>query len=192
MPKKKLKPEIIHTREGCDAAVAQYVRASLQHAGLLVAVEQEKAAIDRRYAAQLAELGAAVEIQFASVQNYCAAHRAELLPDEKKKKSFETNTATVGFADNPSALDKCTSETYEQIARRLQGLVFRAGKPDEINCATYVVEKPALDKEPLKAAIEAETFTAAEVKAMGLRVKQEERFYITPKSELLETTSAAA
>lgn len=182
---KKQKPEVILTRAGLDAAVTAHVQSRLAYTALLVKMEEEKTAVDKSYASDLTRLNTALELSFAAVSNYCALHRGELLPDEKRRKSFETINAILGYADNPPTLGKTTNETFEQIAQRLAGLVFKEGMAT-LDCAGFVREKLELNKETIKDAITADLLQPRHLKVMGLKLTQEERFFIEPKSNLLD------
>lgn len=198
MPKTKLKPQILLTREAMQAEVADYVKISLTYTELTARMEREKTEVEKRHADELARLAGEMELHFAAVQNYCTTHRGELFPD---KKSIDLPSAVVRFADTPPSVGKRSSrETWGGLAKRLEGLVFY--HPDDLklqpenrrvvlNCSQYVKEAdPTLDKNALLA--DRTKLTLEQLAAMGIRFEQEELFYIEPKSEVAASESRAA
>jgi phage host-nuclease inhibitor protein Gam len=193
------KPAILHTREAMEAVAAEYVRQKLAHLALTAALEQEKAAIEKRCAPRLNKLALDIELNFAAVQNFCTQHRALVL--DGKAKSFETLNATIGFRDTPPRVDKVRSkETWGAIARRLLGLVFTRPEDDHLDplnrrplldCGIYVREgEPEVAKDVLLA--DRAHLTADQLTTMGLRFESEELFYIEPKSQVAQGDTKAA
>lgn len=187
--KTKLKPVILHTREGMEAEATEYVKLQLRLIELTARMEQRKAEVEQEFEKELNEVAQQIEIKFAAVQNFCETHRSLVVTAECK--SFDTVNATIGFRDTPPAVDKKTSDTWEGVARRMEGLVFYhpedASKPPEqrrvvLDCSQYVKAPPQL----LKAALLADrsNFTAEQLRAMGIKFTSEELFYITPKSQV--------
>lgn len=190
MPKPKLKPIVLTTREGMEAEITNYLQKSLRHAEVTAQMEQAKVEVERRFEAQLNALAGEIELSFAAVHNFCQLHRRSLMPDDKK--SFETVNASVAFENTPHSVGKTTKETFAAIAKRLQGLVFTGadGQP-ELDCAKYVRESdPELNKAALLA--DRPKLTPEQLRAMGIRFEQDEFFYIRPKSQIVESKSEAA
>lgn len=185
----KAKPPVLQTREGMEAAVNDYTQFKLKHLAVTAKMEQEKAAVEKKFQEELNALGREIETTFASVQNYCVLHRAELVTDDKK--SFDTVSARVGFSLTPHRVEKRSAkETFGAIAKRLLGLVFMDGDKVILDCEQYVREAdPDLDKNKLLA--DRSKIPQAFQVAMGIKFEQDENFFIEPKSELAEGDKAA-
>lgn len=180
--KEKMKPVILLTREGMEAAVNDYARLKLELVAETARMEAEKTAVEKRYEEKINSLGRQIEDKFASVQNFCLTHRAELLPGDKK--SFETVAATVKFYNTPQRVEVRRKENLGTLAKRLLGLVFNAGKLEELNCEKYVREAdPVLNKEALLA--DRALLTEEKLMAMNIKFEWDEIFTIEPKSELV-------
>ena len=65
---RKMKPVIVQTTEGFQALVGEIVNHKLDHAALTTAMEQEIAAVQRRYQDRLADLGRQIECGEAGAQ----------------------------------------------------------------------------------------------------------------------------
>lgn len=188
---KNLKPTILHTREGMEAAVNDYARLKLELIAEMARLEAEKTAVEKRFEERINSLGRQIEDKFVSVQNFCLTHRDELLPGDRK--SFETVAATVKFYHTPHRVEVRRKETLGTLAKRLFGLVFKkAGTEDvELDCAKYVRERePELNKEALLA--DRAMLTPAQLDAMNIRFESDELFSIEPKSALAQADTASA
>ncbi len=192
MPKKiKAKPPVLHTREGMEAAAAEYLKAKLSYATLTAELETAKAKVEANYIDRLNALADQVDQICASVQNFCTKHRSELMPDQKK--SFETMSATIGFRDTPPRTEKAKKkDTWEQLADSLVTLKIMDAEGDVILAGINYVKEPALqvNKEALLA--DRGKFTADQLKQMGIRFEQDEVFYIDPKSDVVTGDVKAA
>ena len=194
MKKEPIKPAILHTREAMEAEATAYAKLKLRHVELLTRVEQKKLRVDQEHELELNQLVLDIELKFAAVQNYCATHRRELLPDERARKSFDTLTAVIGFRDTPPAVEKNRAkETWGTIALRLYSLCFTGKNAAGVetlllDCSRYVRDSaPEVNKEALLA--DRAVLTEDQLQAMGLKFTTEEHFYITPKSNLIEGES---
>lgn len=186
--KDKLKPVILVTREGMEAAVNDYARLKLELIAETARMEAEKTAVEKRFEERINSLGRQIEDKFASVQNYCLTHRSEVLPGDRK--SFETVAAVVKFYNTPHRVEVRRKEKLGSLAKRLLGLVFNAGKPNELNCEKYTREAdPELNKEALLA--DRGVLTPEQLDAMNIKFEWDEIFAIEPKSQLAEAGTVA-
>jgi phage host-nuclease inhibitor protein Gam len=174
--KSKIVPCVIHSREGLEATVADVVRLKLEHVAATARMEEEIAAVQGRHQERLLSLAKQIEIKEAGVYVYCASHRKELFPE---KKSIDMLLAVVGFRDNPPSVGKLANkDTWGAIAKRLQLLPW--GEP-------YLTEPdPEINKKAILA--DRTKLTAEQLKEAGIRIEQEEDFYIEPKSQVAETS----
>ena len=168
------------------ATVNDIVTAKLRHAEITAQMEQEIAAVQKRYQEGLAGLGREIQSKEAGVQLYCEQHRAmEFI----EKKSIDLTLATVGFRETPYRVEKARSkDTWEEIAVRMAGITTTDGDGQTVfageNYVTYA--EPALAKAML---LQDRTRIPEDVlRAAGIRFAYDEVFYITPKSEVAQGT----
>ncbi len=175
--KKKNTPHaVIATEQGLEAAVHRYVDASLS---LLKRKTKQARELARMQAAHAQEnTGEEAEVLGleSGIQLFCETHRALLLPDETKLKSRDFGSAVVGFRTDPHSVAKVLAkDTWDAIATRLEN----TGWGEEFVKYTAAVDKAALLK--VRAELSAEMLAA-----VGIRFEQGEKFFLEPKTELLE------
>lgn len=174
--KHKLEPCLITSRQALEAVVADVVKLKLEHAQATAAMETEIAAVQKRHQESLLALARQIESREAGVQVYCTRNRADLFTD---KKSIDMLLATVGFEITPPRVEKANSkDTFPKIALRLVNLDWgdayvRYGDP-EVNREKILADRTILTPEQLREA--------------GLKIEQDENFFIRPKSEVAEQT----
>lgn len=166
-----LKPIPIGSQAAMESCVADYVRATIERTQLQTALDAEIAEVTKRHQAAILAQDAAIARLEQSVYIYCAQNRAGLFPD---KKSIETPLAVVGFRKGNPSVDRVSSKlTWKEIVQRLLGLAWGAD---------YVRDgDPELDKERLLA--DAPKLQPEQLAVVGIKIVQEERFYIEPKPE---------
>lgn len=172
--KRKIEPIIITSRAGLEATVADVVSLKLQHTQAIAAMEQEIAEVQKRHQENLLTIARQIETREAGVFVYCQKNRAELFPE---KKSLDLLLATVGFEMTPPRVEKRSSrDTFGKIGLRLEGLDWGSAYiryPDpEINKELILSDRAKLAPEQLAEA--------------GLKIEQDENFFIRPKSDVAE------
>lgn len=174
MKRQKLEPCIITSRAALEASVADIVRLKLEHTEAIAQMEQEIAEVQKRHQERLLYLSRAMEVREAGVFVYCQKNRAELFPE---KKSLDLLLATVGFETTPPRVEKRSrKDTFGEIGLRLEGLDWGAA---------YVrYPDPEINKEKLLA--DRTQITPEQLQEAGLRIEQDENFFIRPKSEVAE------
>src|SRR5262249_51832544 len=120
------------------------------------------------------------EAKEAGVFVYCQKQRAELFPE---KKSLDFLLASVGFETTPPRVDKVNSkDTFGKIGLRLESLNWGAAYvryPDpEVNKEKILADRTRLKPEQLEEA--------------GLRIEQDENFFIRPKSDVVDQSAKVA
>jgi phage host-nuclease inhibitor protein Gam len=162
---------IILSRESLEAKVARIIKLKLdlagQQSGMEAVVTRVQAHFQKRRTPLLEEL----ELLEASVQAYCEDNRKELFPE---KKSIDLLVAEVGFELNPHHVEKPGKETWDKLALRMNNLKWATPYVAE---GKLSVDKNALIKDRQK-------LTAEQWKQLGLRIEQDEQFFIRPKSEM--------
>jgi phage host-nuclease inhibitor protein Gam len=182
MKKTKIPSIVIASREAMAATVNDIVTARLRHAELTAQMEQEIAAVQKRYQDRLADLGREIQSKEAGVQLYCEQHRAI---EFTEKKSIDLTLATVGFRETPYRVEKIRSkDTWEEIAVRMASIsTTDAGGAPVFSGENYVTyPEPTLAKALLLQ--DRPQIPEDILKAAGIRFAYDELFYIAPKSQL--------
>lgn len=172
--RQKLEPCIINTRAALETVVADVVKLKLEHAQETAVMEQEIADVQKRHQENLLGMTRQIEAREAGVFVYCQKNRAALFPE---KKSLDLLLATVGFELTPPRVEKISGkDTFTKIGLRLENLDWGAAYvryPDpEVNKERILADRARLKPEQLQEA--------------GLRIEQDENFFIRPRSEVIE------
>jgi phage host-nuclease inhibitor protein Gam len=186
MKKTRIPAIVISSREGMTATVNDIVTAKLRHAEITAQMEQEIAAVQKRYQDPLAGLGREIQSKEAGVQLYCEQHRAA---EFTEKKSIDLTLATVGFRETPYRVEKArTKDTWEEIAVRMAAITIPGPDGQPLfageNYVTY--SEPTLAKASLLQ--DRPQIPEDALKAAGIRFTYDEVFYITPKSQVAQAT----
>jgi len=180
MKKEKLKPVAIVSREGMRAVVAKVVKDKLKVASINIEMEKEIAEIQKRYQAKLDPLNREIQMSEAGLVLWAEKNKSEF----GDLKSIDLPMARIGFRTSPPAVEKTsTKDTWLQIAMRLA--TYMEGDIVGENYVRYA--DPVVDKEGIIA--DRSTLPESMLKAVGLKISQEENFYIAPKSEVLEPSN---
>lgn len=178
--RQKLEPIIINSRPALESVVADVVKLKLEHAQAIAAMEREIADVQKRHQEILLGIAQRIEANEAGAFFYCTKNRAELFSE---KKSLDMLLADVGFELSKPRVEKVRSkDTFGAIAKRL--MTFTWGK-------RYVREPdPEVNKEQILQ--DRNHFKSGQLAEAGLKIEQEENFFIRPKSEIAEQTVKAA
>src|SRR4051812_4397696 len=93
----RIKAKALTTREEFTAAVASAADHDLTIRYIKARRDRAIARLQQKFGEKIAPHEVERDAQIALAEKYADAHRKELLPDEKKKKSAETATATYGY-----------------------------------------------------------------------------------------------
>jgi len=178
--RKKLEPCIISSRSALETVVADVVKLKIEHTQATAAMEQEIAEVQKRHQENLLGISRQIEAREAGVFVYCQKNRAALFP---QKKSLDLLLATVGFELTPPRVEKLSGkDTFGKIGLRLENLDWGAAYvryPDpEVN-----KEKILADRAHLK---------PGQLQEAGLKIEQDENFFIRPRSEAIEQSVKVA
>lgn len=169
--KQKVSVPAIETVDGLRAAVNHVVELQTQLARRMARHELEVARLNSEFDAETATVVALIEAHTASAHVYCEANRG-IFP--KDTKSIECRNATVGFRLNPPKVEKVVAkDTFTAIAKRLQAVAW--GSP------FVAIAEPEVNKEALLS--ERANLPDDRLLGVGLRIVQEETFYIKPNAE---------
>jgi phage host-nuclease inhibitor protein Gam len=158
----------IQNRQELDAVVENIVQLQLARAGLERDQEQEIAAIRQKFRAPLAELDRYLLLENTWAENWARAHGDAFTGD---KRSLACTHATIGFRVSPPRVDRASRKwTWTEVATKLADLAWgrrylRQPAP-EVNKEALLADRAELD--------------AAELRKVGVKIVQEERFFIAP------------
>lgn len=157
----------IQTRQQLDVVVENIVQLQLDRAELERALEREIAAIRQKFRPPLAELERYLSVETSWAENWARENPGVF--DEGR--SLSCTHATIGFRVTPPRIEKASRKwTWSAIALKLADLGW--GK------RYLLVPAPEVNKEALLA--DRVDLSPAELRQAGLRIAQEERFFIAP------------
>ena len=160
----------ITSRHELDAVVENIVQLQLNRAEIEREQEQEIAAIRQKFRAPLAEIERYLTLETAWVEDWARRN-----PDTfRDRQSLPLTHALIGFRVSPHRGDRASRKwTWGAIAQKL----------GEFGWGRRYLRQPALEvnKEALLA--DRADLSPAELRQAGLKIVQEERFYIAPHRE---------
>lgn len=166
--KKRTKKAVVTgvSREDADMAMSSYAKAQAEADKLTAEMELKIAEIRDQYAGRLSVLEAQRGLAFELLQVYATENAEKLFA---KRKSVEMTHGTMGFRTGTPKLKPLTGFTWDKV-KLLVGKVL----PDYIRTTEEVAKDRLLaDRDSVK----------EKLCSVGLRVVQDESFYVEPKSE---------
>lgn len=157
----------IQSRHELDAVVENIVQLQLNRAEIERAQDQEIANIRQKYRAPLAEIERYLTLESSWVENWARRNPGAFTG----RQSLALTHAVIGFRVSPHRVDRASRKwTWTDIALKL----------GEFSWGRRYLRQPALEvnKEALLA--DRAELIPAELKQAGLKIVQEERFYISP------------
>jgi phage host-nuclease inhibitor protein Gam len=171
---KRLKSNGPATRADFEEAVNMAAALTVQLRGAEVLRDEAIQAVQAEYGPGIGELKVQIEAELARAEKYAATHRDELFPGEKK--SNETEMAAYGWrVGNPTLKPLNRSWTWRAIVEALER---------KFGDRFLRVSKEA-DKDVIKAQMEPE-----QMEKVGLRIVQDETFWVEPKTDGAEVLKA--
>jgi phage host-nuclease inhibitor protein Gam len=165
---------IVQTRAQMEALIGEIAKLQLERNGITAALDQEVTQIRKRFEGTLDTLQREIEIKTQLAQVWADTHPEEF----GEKKSIEFVHAVVGFrTGNPTVKPIKKSFTVAAIVALLRKVTWGAKyirQPD-----------PVLNKEAIL--LDRETLTEQQLKSVGIKITQDESFYIDLKAT--ETTT---
>lgn len=157
---------VIASRAEAETALGEIAASTAQLNQLTAELDQELTAARQRYEQRIDALAKQVEAKSGLLQQW-----AEASPEEfpEGRKSIELLHGRLGFRTSTPALKPVAGWTFK---RALEAIA----RP-------FVRVKEDLDKEGILAAHARAELTDADLKAVGLRVVQDEAFFVEPKLE---------
>jgi phage host-nuclease inhibitor protein Gam len=170
MPKMRLKQgaeRAVRTREELEQLVGEIASQTIQRDGLKVRMDAELTELRARYAEPLAQLDLQIEAGLTVAKNWAEEHQAEFAG----KKSLDLTHGIIGFRTGQPQLKRLAGWTWDRVLEAVTRLL-----PD------YVRHKHETDRERLLA--DRETL-APMFREIGVKVEQDESFFLEPKRETL-------
>jgi phage host-nuclease inhibitor protein Gam len=160
----------ITSRHELDAVVENIVQLQLNRAEIEREQDQEIAGIRQKFRTPLAEIERYLTLETTWVETWARSH-----PDSfRDRQSLALTHAIIGFHVSPHRVDRASRKwTWGAIAEKLGEMAWRR----------RYLRQPALEvnKEALLA--DRADLSPAELRTVGLKIVQEERFYIAPHRE---------
>jgi phage host-nuclease inhibitor protein Gam len=160
----------ITSRHELDAVVENIVQLQLNRAEIEREQEQEIASVRQKFRAPLAEIERYLTLETSWVETWARNHPEAF----RDRQSMTLTHAAIGFRVSPHRVDRASRKwTWGAIAQKLGELAW----------GRRYLRQPALEvnKEVLLA--DRDELVAAELRQVGLKIVQEERFYIAPHRE---------
>ena len=156
------------TEEQFNEAMAAYAQDEAEQRKLTAAMDKEMAKVREKYASKLSGIGDRMEDTLLTIESYCVENKGLLFTS---KRSMETAHGTVGFRLDPPELKPLPKFTWPKVLEQLRVVL-----PD------YIRTKEEVDKQRLLMDRDAEG-VAPHLAECGVRVVQDEQFYVHLKSE---------
>jgi len=161
------------TREDADARLRDLALATTTRNGLVAEMDEEIIAIKDRYSEEIGLQDDLIKAASADLEAWALANPSEFI----KPKSIEMMHGTLGFRTGTPKLKLLRGWTWEKVTQAVEGLL-----------PNFIRSKPEVDKE----AIIAQREELGEfLPTVGLKVDQDEGFFIVPKLTDPETKATA-
>ena len=166
----------IQNRQQLDAVIENIVQLQIERAEIERDQEKEITAIRQRYRTPLAEMDRYLLLETTWVETW-ARTNPDVFPE---KRSLTCTHATIGFRTGPPRVDRASRRwTWSEIAQKLGELAW--GR-------RYLRQPaPEVNKEALLA--DRAELAPAELRKIGIKIVQDERFFITPHSAASEISA---
>jgi phage host-nuclease inhibitor protein Gam len=170
------------SRDQAESIVSQITELTIKHNGLTADLDTEIAAVRSRYEATLGNLSARIDSLTDQVRDWALANPEEF----GKKKSLEFSQGIIGFRTGMPKLKTLSGFTFARVLHMLSSVKWGAA---------FTRIKEEVDKEGLISAFTSKNISSAELREIGVRVDQEETFFVDPfitETEGKQVTTAQA
>lgn len=169
---KNITPALV-TREDADARLRDLAIATATRAGLVADMDREIIEIKKIYAEEISRQDDLIQAASNDLESWALANPSDFI----KPKSIEMLHGTIGFRTGTPKLKLLRGWTWEKVTAAVAGLL-----------PNFIRNKPEVDRE----AIIGQRDELAEVlPSVGLKVDQDEGFFIVPKLTDPETKATA-
>jgi phage host-nuclease inhibitor protein Gam len=190
----RIKLPTLKSREDFTAAVDESARLTVEIRKIEAARDAKVQAVQALFGEQIPALQAQCNALVAQAEKYAEEHREELLPG--KLKSHDTALATFGFRTGMPALKLLSKWSWEKVLEQLRtsnGLdCFIRNKPEVDKAKIIVATNEGLLSFPGLTAEKEEAVYQLPLSDLGVKIVQDETFYIEPKLDDANQVTAAA
>ena len=162
------------SREEAEAAVAAITQLTIKKNSLTADMDEEITKIRSRYELTIGNLTARIDQNTEYVRDWALANPEEF----GKKKSLEMTHGIIGFRTGMPKLKTLSGWTFARVLEALKGLPWGRA---------FTRIKEEVDKEGILSAFSSENISLGELREIGVRVDQEESFFVEP--DVTETES---
>lgn len=156
------------SRFAAEAELGALAAATAERDRLVAKLEAELTDVRQRYEEKIDTQQEAIDAATDRLQAW-----AEANPDEfGDRKSLDLLHGTVGFRTGNPALKTLSGWTWDRVKEKLVG-----------GLAAFVRTKTEPDKEGIHGAYQRGELSDAQLREIGLRIVQDEAFFIEPKTE---------
>jgi len=177
MKKTRLKtsalPAVV-TRDEAEQMVSQITELTIKHNGLTADLDTELAAARSRYETTLGNLSARIDALTEQVRDWALANPEEF----GKKKSLEFSQGVIGFRTGMPKLKTLSGFTFARVLHMLSSVKWGRA---------FIRVKEEADKEGLISAYTSKNISTSELREIGVRVYQEESFFVEPATTATES-----
>ena len=167
----KLNAPALKSRAQAEDVLRQISELTLSRNQAQLDMDAEITRIREQYKTVLSEANRELEQKTELVRAWAEANLSEF-----KGKSLDTVHAVIGWRTGQPALKTLSGWTWDRVMEKIKGLP---------NLLQYIRTKEEVNKQALLA--DREGFGADGLRLIGLKVLQEESFYVEPKLQQLET-----
>lgn len=173
----KIKTTTPKTREDIEALVGDLAAAKIEQQGLTAEMDAEIAMVRTRFEAGLALLTERLNVMTEVAHLWAQAHPEEFA----KRKSLEFTQGVIGFRTTPHKLKLLSKWTWAKVLEKMEPMNF---------WRAYIRTKKEVDKEALIA--NRDGLPPENLAGIGVKIVQDEEFFIEPKLTAVETRQTAA
>lgn len=174
MPTVRIKKTLLNltTRAEVERIVGEIREQKIREQKILAAKNAAVSSIDERFAPELEAAQAEIDQRVTAVQAWAEAHPEEFA----KRKSIEFTHGTVGFRiGTPKLALLSRAWTWEKCLLQVRTLL-----------PAFIRDTPSIDKEAILAQRDEEIVQFA-IRGCGLKVTQDEKFFVEPVLDEVET-----
>lgn len=175
MKRIKLTAPALKTRADVEAILNEIALTTINRNKALLAMDQQITAIRERHEATINQCNTALEQKTELIRAWAEAHPEEF----GKAKSLDLFHALIGWRTGQPTLKTLKGWTWDAVLEAVRNLGFQK----------YIRTKEELNKQAMLA--ERDLFTEDGLRQLGLRLAQQESFFVEPKLTSLETKQAA-
>lgn len=157
----------IETREEMEGIVERITRATIERDGLMAQMDSELTSIRSRYEPDITAWGQEIDRAMTVARTWAESHPEEF----GARKSIDMVHGVVGFRTGTPKLKLCSGWTWNRV---LEFLVIN-------RLTDFIRSKQEVDKELILA--NRDCLKEETLRKIGVKVAQEETFYVEPKRE---------